>query len=279
MVHLEDASVALRAMMASIRFCFIAPLANPDTTKLLFLHGHLQTNIGVLLWSKAWLVRAATRHLDEWSFLCLQIFVILMHDLFWIFHMTFNHAIRKSWIIRSWLLVFLSMAVVSLLITTIGLACISTHIPLFVVWNVSWICSNCSHDCNQKVKGEESKEACAPERFVTVHLNYCFIAFPDFIEWNLWIVSGDRWVKEELNKSCNDERWAEFLHKNNKRIDRCISRKWLTLGSETPAYTTISQLAPSSGALGPQSSLELAKQSCHVFSCHLYHLKNCPPNF
>jgi hypothetical protein len=38
MVHLEDAPVALRAMMASIRFCFIAPLANPDTTELLFLY-------------------------------------------------------------------------------------------------------------------------------------------------------------------------------------------------------------------------------------------------
>ena len=38
MIHLEDAPIALRAMMASIRLCFIAPLANPDATELLFLH-------------------------------------------------------------------------------------------------------------------------------------------------------------------------------------------------------------------------------------------------
>ena len=279
MVHLEDASVALGAMMASIRFCLVAPLANPDTTELLFLHWHLQANIGVLLRSKTRLVRATARHLDEWPLFCLQVFVILMYDLFWIFHMTLDHAIRKSWILWSWLLIFLSVAVVSLFITTIGLACISAHIPLFVVWDVSWIRSNCSHDCNQKVKGEESKEACTPEWFATGHLNYCFIAFPDFVEWNLWIVSGDRWVKEELYESCNDETWAEFLHMNNKRIDRCTSRKWLILGSAKPACIAISQLAPSSEAPGPQSSLELARQSCHVFGCHLYHLKNCPLNF
>ena len=202
-----------------------------------------------------------------------------MHDLFWIFHMTLNHTIRKSWILRSWLLVFLSMTVVSLLITTIGLARISAHIPFFMVWNISWISPNCSHNCNQKVKREESKEASTPEWFISGYLNYCFITLPNFIEWNLWIVSGDCWVKEELYKSCNDETWAEFLHKNNKRIDRCTSKKWLTLGSVTPTCTAKSQLVPSSGVLVPQSNLELARQSCLVFSCQQFHLKNCQSNF
>jgi len=32
MVHLENASVALRAMVASVRFSFVAPLANTNTT-------------------------------------------------------------------------------------------------------------------------------------------------------------------------------------------------------------------------------------------------------
>ena len=32
MVHLENASVALRAMVASVRFGFVAPLANTNTT-------------------------------------------------------------------------------------------------------------------------------------------------------------------------------------------------------------------------------------------------------
>ena len=37
-VHFEYTSVALCAMMASVRLCFVTPLANPDTSELLFLH-------------------------------------------------------------------------------------------------------------------------------------------------------------------------------------------------------------------------------------------------
>ena len=37
-VHFEDASVALGAMMASVRLSFVAPLTNSYTAKLLFLH-------------------------------------------------------------------------------------------------------------------------------------------------------------------------------------------------------------------------------------------------
>ena len=46
MVHLKDASVALRTVMASIWFCFVAPLANSYTAKLLLLDGHLKSHVG-----------------------------------------------------------------------------------------------------------------------------------------------------------------------------------------------------------------------------------------
>lgn len=42
MVHLENASIALRTMMASIRLCLVAPLANPNTAELLLLYRDLE---------------------------------------------------------------------------------------------------------------------------------------------------------------------------------------------------------------------------------------------
>ena len=48
MVHLQDAPVALRAVMAAVWLCFVTPLADSNTSELLFLHGHLEADIRVL---------------------------------------------------------------------------------------------------------------------------------------------------------------------------------------------------------------------------------------
>ena len=45
MIHLEDAPIALRTVMASVWLCLIAPLADSDTTKLLLFNRHLQAHI------------------------------------------------------------------------------------------------------------------------------------------------------------------------------------------------------------------------------------------
>ena len=202
-----------------------------------------------------------------------------MHNFLRVFHVTFNHAIWESWILWIWLLIFLAMTEIRWFISTINLACISAHIPLFVVWNIARIRSNCSYNCDQKVEWKESKEASTPERFILCLLNYILITLPNFVKRNLWIVSGDRWIKEELNKKYNDETEVVFLHKSSKRIDRCTDRMWLKLELGTPAYTSKFQHALSSEALGLQSSLVLEKQSYRVFRVDLFHLMNCQPNF
>lgn len=44
MVHLQDASVALRAMMASVWLRLVAPLANSYATELLLLNRHVDAH-------------------------------------------------------------------------------------------------------------------------------------------------------------------------------------------------------------------------------------------
>ena len=200
MVHLQYTPIALRTVVATVWFCLVAPLTDSHTSKLLFLHRHLQADIGELPWTKAGLVRSATRTLNERTLSRLKILVIFMHDFFWVFHVPFNHAVWKFRIKWVWLLVLLAMAEALIFTATVDLTRVCTHIPFFMVRNITWIGSDCSYNGNQEVEREKRKEASTPQRFVPSSFDNWFITFPNFVKGDLWIVSGDSRVKEKLCK-------------------------------------------------------------------------------
>ena len=82
MVHLKDAAIALRAVMAPIGFCLVTPLADTDTTVAFTLNRWLQAHERLLIrLTLASLLVRQTCRCDKRPLCRLQILEVLMNML------------------------------------------------------------------------------------------------------------------------------------------------------------------------------------------------------
>ena len=89
MVHLENASVALGAVVAPVRLSLIAPLANTDATVALTLdrglHAHNRLALGVTAGAGLLVVSLAIRRAHERAFSSWDVLKVFVDDLTWLF--------------------------------------------------------------------------------------------------------------------------------------------------------------------------------------------------
>ena len=269
MVHLEDAPIALRTVMASVWLCLITPLTNSHATILFLLYWHLQAHVREAVRSDTvggTARSASTSKLHEWAFLCLQVLVVLVHNLLWIFHVAFNHTVWE--LASKWccLLVFLTMAKTCLLASTVRLRLVSTHIPFFVIGDVSRVRPDGANDCDKQVRREECEESGEPQWLHSCRLYLVWVILPYFVERYLWVITGYRRIEIELNEiiRINDEIDQVFLHMNSRQIDMCRGRKWRRQGWEKPTCRVGSRHAPSNAVPGSRSMMVLERRSYRV---------------
>ena len=94
MVHLEDAAIALGAVMAPVGLGLVAPLADTHTTVSLALDGGLHAHEGLIVrLAGACLLVWLSRWGDERSLSRLQVFEILMNNLSRLFLTLLNQLI------------------------------------------------------------------------------------------------------------------------------------------------------------------------------------------
>ena len=221
---------------------------------------------------------ASTSKLYEWTFLRLQVLVVFMHNLLWIFHIAFNHTVWE--LASKWccLLVFLTVAKTCCLIASaVNLRLVSAHVPLFVVGDVSWVCTDGSNDRDNQVKWEEHEESAIPQRLDSCLLDLVWVILPHLVKRYLWVVTSYCWVQIELREviGINDEIGHVFLHMNSRQIDMCKGRKWPRQGSEKPTCRVGSRHAPSNVVPGSRSMTVLERQSYLVAGdFHRWHRRN-----
>ena len=96
MVHLQDAAIALGAVMAPVGLGLVAPLADTHATISLALDGGLHAHEGLIVGlAGACLLVRLSRLSDEGSFSRLQVFEILVNNLSRLFLTLLNQLIRK----------------------------------------------------------------------------------------------------------------------------------------------------------------------------------------
>ena len=268
MIHLKYASIALRTVMASVWLRFIAPLTDSYATILFLLNWALQSHVRQTVWADTMrlLARSVSAKLYKRAFFSLQVFIVLMYNLLWIFHVAFNHTVWE--LASKWccLLIFLPMTKTCLLTSAVWLRLVSAHIPFFVIRDVSWVRPDGANDCDKQVRREECEESGEPQWLHSCRLYFIWVILPYFVERYLWVVTGYRRIEIELNEiiKINDEIDQVFLHMNSRQIDMCRGRKWQKQGLEKPTCIVGSQHAPSSVVPISRSMTVLEIQSCHA---------------
>lgn len=203
MVHFQDASVALRAMVTSVRLRLEAPLTNSHATKLflfnwdnlltwscLFRFTHQFTTFIVLL---AGLV-AGYGSLDR-----IQILIVFMLQILWILFIVFDDIVSKllrfigfctSLLNNGWLL----SGLISFITTLTICLWVSIHVPFFLLRYITRISYYSPNNRNQKHGWREtkqhSKEDCPMLMFLCL-----LLWLPHGIKTNMWVVLSYCWIQ------------------------------------------------------------------------------------
>lgn len=167
MVHLEDASVALGAMMASVWLCLVAPLANTHATVALALNRSLYADDWLLagvLRSWARLVtsgRTAARLINQRALSRLQVFQVFVSDFTRLSLLPFDMLVGERILRRSLVLIRGSCAGLSLIAhhwdRLFSCRGVCGHVPFFVFWNVSRVCPDSPDDGYQEISWSEGE--------------------------------------------------------------------------------------------------------------------------
>ena len=204
MVHLEDASVTLRAVMAPVGLRLVAPLADAHTAVSLALHGgrhaHHRWLVGSGLVAGSCLLRGAIGAVQRASG-GVQVLEILVDDFLRLSRLLLNQLVGELLIAVS--LVFLARSVLLLLGShhrnrLLTMRRVSAHVPLFVLGNVARICHDCAHNGNNKHRRAEGKDHGKSDSFFAQIVLLLLVIVPARIERNLAVVLSDRWVQIEL---------------------------------------------------------------------------------
>lgn len=198
MIHLEYASITLRAMVTSVGLCFETPLANTYTAKFFLFNWHnsLSNSRSIIFAKLRVFVSIISLEACHRSFNSIKILKIFMLQVLRVLLVVLYHFISK--LISFWL----SLRQVLGSTFTICLW-ISVHIPLFFFRYISWICYNCSNNRNQQHWWRERKDNC--KNASSVAMSRCFFFWlPLRIKSNMWVVLSDTWIQVEIAVKYSD---------------------------------------------------------------------------
>ena len=217
-VHLEDAAIALGAVMAPVGLRLVAPLADTHTTiALAFNRGSDSHNTGLLRWrltasASLLLSCLAVTAVVKWTSGRVKVLEILMDHFFWLPCLFFNQRIRellattgltvRLLLLLSPLLLLLEAALRGRLLEhgycLFASRRVSTHVPLFVLRDVARIRRDRPHDRDDKHAGCEGEEAGKGHGLLTLILLSLLIVSPARFERDFAIVLRDGRVQVEL---------------------------------------------------------------------------------